>query len=488
MEKSINTIEKDQKFISKLLYNPIMDTDSYKFSHWNQIPENVIYVQGYFEARGGDFTECTLFGMQYLLNEYFSKPVTIDHVDQAEAFAVAHGVPFNREGWMHIVNEYGGYMPVKIRGLREGTVVPVSNALFTVECYDPKCIWIYSWLETMLVRLWYPSTIAIASRESKKILKHYLEISSDDPEGEIAFKLHDFGARGVTCHEQSAIGGAAHLLSFLGSDTVAGIQLANHYYDCDMSGFSIPASEHSTVSMWGRKSEHEMYKNYVQKYLVERIVPPGVPKLAACVSDTYNIFEACKFWCSPEMRNVLKDSGGTLVIRPDSGEPLSTLREVFAILETELGDEITRNKKGYKVLPSYVRVIQGDGIDRKSMFRILDHLIHDLEWSASNIAFGSGGGLLQNVNRDTQKFAFKCCAAVIDGVEVEIRKDPITDQGKRSKAGRLDLIKNHEGNYETIKLENGVNEHPNSEFVVIYDHGKMEYHTTLSECRERMKI
>lgn len=471
---------------TSLPYNLLTDVDSYKLSHWNQYPKDADYMMSYLEARGGEFDECTLFGLQYLLHEYLSKPITQQDLDEATKFALNHGEPLNKEGWQYIVDTYNGYLPVRIRAIPEGTIVPVSNAVLTIECHDEKCFWVVSYLETMLHRLWYPSTIATTSRESKKILNHYLQMSSDTPEADLPFKLHDFGGRGVTCLEQSRLGGAAHLLSFMGSDTIEGIRFANHYYDCEMAGFSIPASEHSTVSSWTRDGEKDFYKNFVKVYLTDRQVPAGLPKLAACVSDTYNIFEAVKFWCSPEMRQTLKDSGGTLVIRPDSGEPVDTIRKIFELLETELGEEVTVNNKGYKVLPSYLRVIQGDGVDRDSMDCILAQLTI-MDWSATNIAFGSGGGLLQKVNRDTQKWAFKCCAIGVDDQIVPVFKDPITDQGKRSKSGILDLVLEN-GEYKTITVGYGDPGRKDSVLQDVYINGKILVNTTFDECRARMSL
>jgi nicotinamide phosphoribosyltransferase len=470
-----------------LSYNLILDVDSYKLSHWPQYPEDMEYMMSYLEARGGEFSECTLFGLQALLHERFSKPVTVADVYEAQDFALAHGEPFNLEGWLYIAEELKGLLPVRIRAIPEGTVVPVKNAILTIECADKKCFWVVSWLETMLTRLWYPSTIAIQSRESKKILKEYLELSSDTAESDLPFKLHDFAGRGVSCLEQSRIGGAAHLLSFMGSDTIEGTRFANHYYDCDMASFSIPASEHSTVSSHGREGELDFYRKYVKTFLTDRKVSEGMPKLAACVSDTYNIYDAVRFWCSAEMRQALKESGGTLVIRPDSGDPVHVLEEVFNLLGASLGDEVTLNSKGFKVLPPYLRIIQGDGIDRLKMQEILHNLVDKMQWSATNIAFGSGGGLLQKVNRDTQKWAFKCCAIRRSGKTVEVYKDPVTDPGKQSKSGRLDLVKD-EGKFRTIKLLDEMTHRPPSELVTVYENGEILFHTTFAECRARMSL
>lgn len=476
--------------MNQLNYNPLLDTDSYKLSHWPQYPQGMTSMFSYLESRGGEFAESTLFGTQWLVQKYLSQRFTIDDLQEAVTFAAAHGEPFNVQGCKDMHYKYNGYFPVRIRAIPEGTVVPTGNVLMTVESTDPEFAWVVNYLETMLARLWYPSTVAMQSREMRKTILGYLRETSDDPEGELPFKLHDFGARGVSCHEQAGIGGAAHLATGAqGSDTIEGVRVANHYYDCAMSGFSLPATEHSTITSHGKINEYFAFTRYVDKFLTNRQVPAGVPKLAACVSDSYNVFEACKFWCSPVMRQTLKDSGGTLIIRPDSGDPCDTLRGVFNVLEQELGSEITLNSKGFKMLPPYLRVIQGDGIDRDSLKAILSHICRGRRWSASNLAFGSGGGLLQKVNRDTQKFAFKCSSVTVDGTQRDVFKDPVTDQGKRSKRGRMDLLKLHDGSYMTGKLiPDGLLQFNRSELVTVYENGPTSYRTTLEEVRARMAL
>ena len=472
----------------ELKLDNIIDTDSYKFSHYLLYPDNMEYMESYFEARGGEFTECTVALLQYFCHRYLAEKVTPESIDRAEKFALAHGEPFNRAGWEHILKHYGGVIPVTVRAVPEGLIVPISNVLIVVRSpRDPKCAWITNWLETELSRLWYPSTVVIGSREVKKVWKQYLDLSSDTPE-EIVFKHHDFGSRGVTCREQAMIGGAGHLMAgFLGSDTVAGVALLNHYYDEEMAGFSIPATEHSTMTIFGEENEEETVVRWVTKTLIEREVPPGVPKLTACVGDSWDIFRFIRTVCKPRIRELVKGSGGTLVCRPDSGEPVETLLKVFRIFEECLpAGEITVNKKGYKVLPPYFRIIWGDGINRRSMKAILA-AITGHGWSASNLAFGSGGGLLMDFNRDTQKFAFKLSAAIVGGKMRMVSKNPVTDRGKRSKEGRLDLIRTPDG-YRTIVLADDVDAHPDSVLVTYYDMGDITYHTTLKEVRERTAV
>jgi nicotinamide phosphoribosyltransferase len=472
-----------------LEFNNIDDTDSYKLSHFLLYPKKMNKMFSYLEARGGEFETATLFGLQVIVHKYLSKPFTLEQIDSMTEFALLHGEPFNRDGFIHMLERYDGKLPVRIRAIPEGLNIPVSNALMTCESMDDElCAWMVNWLETQLARIWYPSEIATTSREVKKVWAHYLELSSDDPVAEIGFKHHDFGARGVTCREQAGLGGAAHLLSFFGSDTIVGVKTANYYYDCPMAGFSIPATEHSTMTIFGRAGERQAVIDWITKTLVEREVPLGVPKLSACVGDSYDIYNFTKMICEDEIRQLVEGSKGTLVVRPDSGDPLEVLPKLLEIFEAHLPEgSVTENKKGYKVLPSYFRIIWGDGINRRSMKTILKY-ITDVRWSVSNLAFGSGGGLLQDVNRDTQKFAFKCSEVEINGKSIDVRKDPITDPGKRSKAGRLDVIRLNDGTYETIQLCGDEIAHPDSIMVTVFEVGDILYHTTLDEVRARMML
>lgn len=464
--------------MSAMSENPILDTDSYKASHWLQYPPDVASMYSYFESRGGRYRDTVFFGLQYYLLRYLSQPVTCAHVDEAAAFFEAHGEPFNRAGWEYLVDAHGGRFPVRIRAVPEGTVVPTGNVLFDIELTapDPRVFWVVSWLETMLVRVWYPTTVASRSHYCKRVILESLMQTADDPMGEVPFKLHDFGSRGVSSRESARIGGAAHLVSFLGSDTVEGVRAANHYYGTQggMAGFSIPAAEHSTITMWGRERETDAYRNFVQRYLVERQMPPGMPKIAACVSDSFDLFYVIEnVWCD-ELLDLVRGSGGKLVIRPDSGDPATVVVKCLQIIDRKLG--MRHNAKGYKVLPPYLGLIQGDGIDDESIGEIL-HAVKQHGYSTSNLGFGMGGGLLQQLNRDTQRFAFKCAAALRDGAWVDVSKDPVTDHGKRSKKGHLALV--HEGGaFSTVRSPR-----KDDLLVAVYEDGRILRRYTLDEVR-----
>lgn len=466
----------------QLEFNPILDTDSYKTSHWLQYPQGVSSMYSYFESRGGRFHSTLFAGLQGFVEQFLLIPVTKEHVEEAETFCLGHGVPFNKKGWMKIVDTYKGRFPVRIRAVPEGTLVPTHNVLFDIELTtpDPDVFWVVSWLETALVRIWYATTVATQSFFCKKAILEALEESSDNPMIEIDFKLHDFGSRGVCTNEAARVGGAAHLINFLGSDTIEGVRYANHYYGVKggMSAFSIPAAEHSTMTMWGRKHEVTAYRNFVQQYLIDRVVSEGMPKIAACVSDSWDIFNAVEnIWCG-ELHEMVRDSGGKLVVRPDSGDPVEVILKTLGIFERRIG--MKKNLKGYKILPPYFGIIQGDGINYESLKEILHEVVAH-GYSASNIGFGMGGGLLQQVNRDTLKFAFKCAAAFIHEDWVDVMKDPITDPGKRSKAGHLALVTEGYGSGFGWKTVRGPR--ADDKLQVFYENGAMLQRYTMDDLR-----
>jgi len=407
--------------------NIILSTDSYKCCHWKQYPSNTQKVYSYFESRtGAKWDRTVFFGLQYILKKYLTGiRVTEEKIDEAEYLINAHlGGGFNKAGWQHIMNEHAGRLPIEIKAVAEGSVVPESNVLMTVENTDEEVPWLTNYVETILTHVWYPCTVATQSHEMRKIISRFLATTGDDAPD---FKLHDFGFRGVSSVEQAGLGGAAHLLSFSGTDTLATITMLRKYYGAEMPGFSIPASEHSTITSWGREHELDAFRNMLEQY------PAG---LVACVSDSFSIWDACGELWGNQLRDMVLNRDGVLVIRPDSGDPCVVLPKILSILWNKFGG--TTNAKGYNVLDPHVRVIQGDGIDIESLPHILSVLEHN-GWSADNIAFGSGGGLLQKLNRDTQRFAFKCSAIKREGKWNPVYKDPVTDSGKMSKKGLMKL-------------------------------------------------
>ena len=772
--------------------NRIIDTDSYKASHFLQYPPKTTRAFFYLESRGSDrdWDETVFFGLQYLLKNYFLAPFTQAMVEEAREVITAHGLPFNYDGWTSLIAKHKGKLPLRIRAVAEGSVVPLHNVLMTVETTDDEFAWLGSWFETQLMRIWYAITVSTQSWQIKRDVYKFLSETADDADAEIAFKVHDFGARGVSSQETAAIGGAAHLVNFMGTDTMASLLLHRKFYHAEMAGFSIPAcyddkteiltdkgfkmfsdltdndfvaqykddetisfvrpekihsydwkdkiikfesqssdlcvtpnhrivrfshsknklevveaqnggyshrnslivsgfsekeneslsmldrlriafqadgsfpsrkdsynglryglkpirftlkkerkkerlewilnslgfeytknesgsrkgyshywvksdkefskyfdwvqlkevsalwavefldecsywdgrsptkntlrydttvkfnadivqalatfcgirssiyeyidkrgnrkpnytvnllkettklggqytkksesnyigkvycvtvpsgmiivrrngfvcvsgnSEHSTITSWGRDNEIEAYRNMLKNFAKAN-------SLVAIVSDSWNIYEAVEKIWGEQLKQEVIDSGATIVIRPDSGEPVEVVSKVAQLLGEKFGYEI--NKQGYKVLKN-VRIIQGDGVNQNSIKAILQRL-KDEGFSASNIAFGIGGALLQKIDRDTLKFAYKCSAIVSDGKLIEVYKQPITDSGKNSKRGRLDLVLDENGEYKTVKIEDAkINSAENSQLQIVFEDGELLIDDNLDTIRKR---
>ena len=421
--------------------NPILNSDSYKLSHWMQYPPGTDGMYSYVAARGGSASHVLFFGLQALLKDYFSQRLTLADIDEAEDLLALHGLPFNRAGFERIVHEHGGFWPVRIRAVAEGELVPTGLPMLTIESTDPQLFWVVSFLETALLRVWYPISVATRSFRAKEIIGRYLEQTADTLDG-LPFKLHDFGARGVSSYESSEIGGLAHLVNFMGSDTLAALVAARRHYHEPCAAFSIPAAEHSTITSWGRAHEDAAFANMLQHF-----ARPGA--LLAVVSDSYDVFHAVSELWGKRLREQVIASGATVVIRPDSGEPVQVVAEVVERLAASFGYSV--NSKGYRVL-NHVRVIQGDGVNLASIEAILSRLAK-LGFSADNIAFGMGAELLQKLDRDTHKMALKCSAISVDGVWRSVFKDPVTDPGKRSLGGRVVAARNGRGSWGVSTLE-----------------------------------
>ena len=429
--------------------NLILLADAYKYAHHKLYYPGTTKIYSYLESRGGMFNETIFFGLQYILKEYLQGPAfTQEELDEAEGFlqqVFGRDDVFDKSKFEYILDKYNGKLPVTIKAVAEGTAVPTGNVLMTIENTDPECYWLTNFLETLLVQVWYPCTVATLSNQVKKVITQYYTETATPGAG-TDFVLNDFGFRGVSSVESAKIGGAAHLLNFSGSDNLAGSLMAMEYYDAQkVYGLSIPATEHSICTLLGREGELEVFRHVLKTF------PTGT---IACVSDSFNIFRACKEYWGTELRNEILGRDGTLVIRPDSGDPVMTLLEIFEILFTHFG--YTVNGKGYKVLPPQLRVIQGDGVNYNEIGNIYEALKNN-GISAENLVLGMGGALLQKVDRDTQKFALKCSCAVINGKEVKVAKSPaemnaqgdITESFKKSKGGRLKLLKLN-GAFKTV--------------------------------------
>lgn len=464
--------------------NLVLLADAYKYSHHKLYYPGTTKIYSYLESRGGQFNETVFFGLQYYLKHYLEgQVITREKIDEAESVlqqVFGRDDVFDRSRFDYIVDKYNGRLPVRIKAVPEGSVIPVNNVLMTIENTDPECFWLSNFLETLLMQVWYPNTVATVSREVRKIVEEYYEETANDASRPaIDFALNDFGFRGVSSVESGGLGAAAHLLSFKGSDSIMGSILAQRYYHTDkVMGQSIPATEHSVCTLLGEEGELEVFRHILKTF------PTGT---VACVSDSFDIFKACSEYWGTELKELVLSRDGVLVIRPDSGDPVFTLLRVFDILMNKFG--YTFNEKGYKVLPPQVRVIQGDSINVNTIRSIYGALkVNGI--SAENLVLGMGGALLQKVDRDTQKFAFKCSYAEVNGAPVDVQKHPvemdahgkITQSFKTSKAGQLKLILTEEG-YKTVRKET-LPEYED-QLVTVFENGAVLNAVRFEEVRER---
>lgn len=456
--------------------NFILAADFYKQTHHLQTPKGTQVIVSYLESRGGKFDETLFFGLQGYIKDYLVGVVIeqwmIEEADELlkEGFGFDY---FNRAGWQRIVDVHGGRLPIKIRAVKEGSVVPTNNVLLTIENTDENVPFLTNFVETSLLRgTWYPITIATLSYNIKKVIKTYSDETGVSPS---PFALNDFGSRGITSDESAGIGGAAHLVNFLGTDNIEGVLWAKKYYNSGVCGYSVFATEHSTTTIYGKENELKAYEHFLDTCPDEAI--------ASFVIDSYNTEGAVKDLLGGKLKNRILSRKGKVVFRPDSGNPVEMSLKVVSWLYEIFGGTI--NALGYKELNPRVGCIYGDGISFESIGEILKNLKNH-GFAANTIIFGSGGALLQGSTRDTMKFAIKASAAKINDVWVDVFKDPITDNGKRSKKGRLALINYDNKGYTTVP-ESLVLERDNL-LVPVFENGVLLNEYTFDQVKENSKL
>lgn len=462
-------------------------TDSYKASHFLMYPEAELMV-AYGEFRG-PFQKCQddhrliFYGMRYIIENFVNVRWTLEDVDKADQFYRTHNAgfqpyPFPRDLFLEFVRENDGYFPVRIEALPEGTVLTPHVPVYQIFAYKQYAR-LVTFLETILTQVWYPSTVATLSKRTKDIIEKAFDKSVDE---EAAFlldsRLHDFGFRGCTCVEQSIIGGSAHLLNFSGSDTMSACYYAQYALNNGKPvATSIPATEHSVMTSW--PNERLAIENMIDKF-------GGPGSVFACVMDSYD-YDNALTKVLPAVAKEHKQKGGLLVLRPDSGDPVECI--VKALQEGEKTFGATVNKKGYKVLNG-VSAIQGDGINFTTVKNILEATLA-LGYSAQNVAFGMGGGLLQKVDRDTMSFATKLNYIIYkDGSHRLVMKRPKTDGGKLSLPGILQ-VRRDANNKQLYVLPRQFDEKVEAKdniLKVVYDHGPVAgAFDDFSTVRERVK-
>ena len=424
--------------------NLLLQTDVYKFGHKDQYPPGTNKVYSYLESRGSredglDYT--VFFGLQYYLKRYLSRPVTHEDVD--EYVEVAGGIlgPDNLNVKQFRALADLGYTPLLIKAVPEGTVMPLRNALMTITNTHPDFAWLVNYVETLLMKLWSPITVASNSYRFRRMFNGFADRTCGNRD-HVPFQMHDFGYRGCASEESAAIAGAAHLLSFYGTDTTAGVKFLRDYYNaanCERPiGLSVPASEHSVMCAWDDKNEDvQAIANMLMVY------PTGIVSI---VSDTYNLWKTITDYYCGSFKEAILGRDGKVVVRPDSGDPPNiicgdpageTLEEQMGVLRLlDRGFGSTFNTKGFRELDPHIGCIYGDAIFYERAQQILSRMA-GMGYASNQIVYGSGGLLLNSWSRDTLKMAIKATYCEVNGQPRPIEKDPVTDHGKRSKKGLL---------------------------------------------------
>lgn len=437
--------------------NPLLACDAYKMGHMTMFPKGINKVYSYLVARSDkNLKELKFFGLKYYIEQYIKTPLT---AEMGEEFIVYRNkiMGDNDDEINTKIRSLCklGYFPVEIKAVEEGKVYPVKNVLLTITNTIDEFYWVVGFLETLLLKLWFPISVASMSYEYKKIVDEYFEKTVDEDQYFLKdYTVHDFGYRGDTSEESAGLSGAAHLLNFKGSDTVIAYPFLDKFYpEMNLSMSSVPATEHSVMSAYGRDNELEAFKSILKRYS-EGIV--------SIVSDTYDFWNVMENY-TEELKDLILRRNGKTVFRPDSGNPVeiicglnhlylfssfkdfktSELKGAIVMLDEKFGHTI--NSKGYKVLNPKVGLIYGDGMYLERYKETLK-IMEEMGYAASNLVIGVGG-ILRNVHhgRDFLGFAIKSTYVEIDGKPINIEKDPITDASKKSHKGLLQLVKTEEG-------------------------------------------
>lgn len=453
--------------------------DSYKYAHSSQYRE-MVSMWDYMSSRGGAYPATLFTGAQGLIAKYLTKRIKRKEVNKLAKRAKLHGTPFDYDGWMHIVEKHDGYMPVRIKAIPEGTLVPTNIVLMTIESTDHKVPWAAGFVETLLMKTWYPTTISTKSYYVRKMLEEFG--SKEWAE----FAYHAFGDRGCTTPESAAVAGFAHMAAgFKGTDNFDSLDYCEKYYgvpEDQVAGYSVYATEHSSTTSHGRDGEEQ----FVYDQLLEN---PDAP-IMSFVADSYDVYAFTRFCTAPgsRIRKLIESRPHQkLVLRPDSGEPIEVLRNMTNIMYHDNEVEHILDKNG-KCLFTDFGILWGDGITPEHILNILTDVTYR-GYAAENFIFGSGGDLMQNVTRDTQKFAIKCSSIGIKkmgGVDhMDVYKDPITDPGKTSMKGRVTTYYDtttgtyHSGDFSCCPID------WEPALETIFVDGKIRNTYTLEEIRER---
>ena len=474
--------------------------DFYKLSHREQYPNQTEVIYSTWTPRSNKHfpkvNKVIAFGFQGFVKKYlidyfdenfFGRPKEDIIYEYKRLVKYALGVAEPVTTHIEELHDLG-YLPLEILALPEGTKVPMRVPMLTIRNTDSRFFWLTNYFETLIsTELWLPSTSATIADEYRRILTNYAEKTSDNVEF-VQFQGHDFSMRGMSCVEAAMVSGAAHLTSFVGTDTIPAIVYLEKYYGANVEkelvGTSIPATEHSVMCAGGSTNEFDTYKR-----LITEIYPNG---FVSIVSDTWDLWECIDKIIKP-LKDIILKRDGKVVIRPDSGDPVKIICGdpkadlqpayvgVVELLWNIFGGTI--NKKGYKELDSHIGVIYGDAITLDRC-ELICKLLEEKGFASTNVVYGIGSYTYQYNTRDTFGFALKSTMCMIDGKEKMIYKDPVTDDGvKKSNTGVVVVQRDHENNL-VYKDKLSSNHKEEDLLQTIFYNGKVHNITSLEKIRK----
>jgi len=455
--------------------NILLSTDVYKVGHMEQYPDGINKVYSYLCARKDfsktDVDKIVFWGLRYYLIKYLSQRVTKEHVEEfVDVFSPIVPLQGSTIQKLYALSELG-YIPLKIKAVKEGEKYPLQNVLLTITNTHPKFYWLVNYFESLILKLWYSCSVATRSRQYLEMALSFADMTCSNHD-HIPYCVHDFGYRSVSSEESAMLGGAAHLTNFYGSDNILGEYCLKTFYGMTKAK-SVPASEHSVMCSFTPEKEIEAFHRMLDIY------PTGIVSI---VSDTYNLWNVLTNFAK-QLKNRILSRDGKLVFRPDSGDPYKIIlgdpassdpavqKGSLNLLWEEFGG--TTNSKGFKVLNPKVGLIYGDGIHLERYKQILEGMKQQ-GFASSNLVIGVGGLLLQNHSRDDFGFAQKTTYVEISEEPLVVFKDPITDKKKKSHKGLLCLLKDENGRHYT-KDNCTWEEEAGGELNTVFEDGKLFY-------------
>lgn len=474
-----------------LASNFIVLCDSYKLHHFAEYPADTEFIYSTVVPRKPTKYTKEIVAIGQSFAAAFLATVRITHamIDEAEIEVNGYGYEFNRKDWEIIVDEFDGRLPLAMYGVEEGTVVPPNTPILGIVNTDPRFFWLVSYVETVVQRImWKMTTVASISRYCYKQIQIAMESTGADM-GLLEYKLHNFGDRGADGEDAAIMASIAHAALFSGSDCTSANRYIKKIYKTNKSYLSsVDATEHSVMCSHSDAKNKDDWGAAVMS--VERLEETvarfkrgvGIP-LQSVVIDTYDDERFVKEYLGTRLKDRILASGGVMVARPDSGDPLTKPVQVVQWLDEKFGS--TTNAEGFRVLNPSVRVIQGDGINQDSIPKIMENLAL-AGYSMDNLTFGMGGGLTHGPGRDEFSFSMKATARFNGEDWIDLLKEPKTDAGKKSLSGLVHTTY-EEGKLKTVKGNSFSIFRPTEGWQLYFCDGDVEYVPNFDEVRNRAR-